>query len=83
MTIFGNPVTIVRIGRRSTSKVYCRDVSAIAGAAHILAHRSVTDIPTILIAVLAFAVLSFTRILEPLLIVATAVAGVLIQGELQ
>jgi chromate transporter len=58
-------------------------VGAIAGAAYILARRSVMDIPTALIAVLAFAVLSWKKVPEPSLIVAAAVVGVLIQRELR
>jgi chromate transporter len=56
-------------------------VGAIAGAAYILARRSVIDIPTIFIMVLAFAVLSFKKIPEPLIIIAAAVGGAVIQGE--
>jgi len=55
-------------------------VGAIAGAAYILARRSATDIPTILIAIVVFALLSLRRIPEPVFIVAAAVAGVLIRG---
>jgi chromate transporter len=58
-------------------------VGAIAGAAYVLARRSVTDIPTILIAMLVFVLLSFRKIPEPLLIGAAAVAGVLIRGKFQ
>ena len=57
-------------------------VGAIAGAAYILARRSIIDVATVLIAVLAFVALSVKKkIPEPLLIVAAAVVGVLIHGE--
>src|SRR5713226_5342123 len=54
-------------------------VGAIAGAAFILGRRSLIDLPTILIALLSFAVLlGFKKILEPLLILAAGVAGVVL-----
>jgi chromate transporter len=53
-------------------------VGAIAGAAFILGRRSLTDLPTILIAAIAFALLSFKKIPEPLLIAAAGVVGLLL-----
>ncbi len=54
-------------------------VGAIAGAAFILSRRALVDLPTILIALLSFAVLlGFKKILEPLLILAAGVAGVVL-----
>jgi chromate transporter len=53
-------------------------VGAIAGAAFILGRRSLIDLPTISIAVLTFALLSFRKIPEPLLILIAGVAGLLL-----
>jgi chromate transporter len=53
-------------------------VGAIAGAAFILGRRSLIDPPTISIAVLTFALLSFRKIPEPFLILAAGVAGLLL-----
>jgi chromate transporter len=53
-------------------------VGAIAGAAFILGRRSLIDLPTTSIAVLAFALLSFKKIPEPLLILVAGVAGLLL-----
>jgi chromate transporter len=53
-------------------------VGAIAGAAFILGRRSLIDPPTISIAVLTFALLSFKKIPEPLLILVAGVAGLLL-----
>ena len=51
---------------------------AIAGAVIVLARRSLTDIPTLLIAVASLALLLRWKIPEPLLIVAAGVTGFLI-----
>lgn len=51
---------------------------AIAGAMIVLARRSVTDVPTILIAVISLLLLFKWKIPEPLLISAAAIAGLLI-----
>jgi chromate transporter len=51
---------------------------AIAGATVVLAKRSVTDIPTILIAVISLLLLFKWKIPEPLLISAAAIAGLLV-----
>lgn len=57
-------------------------VGAIAGAAYILARRSLIDITTVTIAVVTLAVLMFTRkIPEPVLILTAGVAGVLLHGK--
>jgi chromate transporter len=53
-------------------------VGAIAGAAFILGRRSLVDVSTVSIAVLTFALLSFRKIPEPLLILAAGVAGLLL-----
>jgi chromate transporter len=51
---------------------------AIAGAIIVLARRSVTDVPTILIGVISLLLLFKWKIPEPLLISAAAIAGLLI-----
>jgi chromate transporter len=57
-------------------------VGAIAGAAYILARRSLIDVTTVTIAVVTLAVLMFTKkIPEPVLILAAGVAGVLLHGR--
>jgi chromate transporter len=57
-------------------------VGAIAGAAYILARRSLIDIPTVVIAVVTLAVLMFTKkIPEPVVILAAGVAGLLLHGK--
>ena len=53
-------------------------VGAIAGAAFLLGRRSLIDLPTASIAVVTFALLSFKRIPEPLLILAAGIAGLLL-----
>ncbi len=57
-------------------------VGAIAGAAYILARRSLIDVTTVTIAVVTLAVLMFTKkIPEPVLILAAGVAGVVLHGR--
>jgi chromate transporter len=51
---------------------------AIAGATIVLARRSVTDVPTILIAIISLLLLFKWKIPEPLLISAAAVAGLVL-----
>ena len=59
-------------------------VGAIAGAAYILARRSLIDLPTVLIAGVTFALLTRTkRIPEPLLIMTAGVVGMLLHRPLQ
>ena len=53
-------------------------VGAIAGAAFILGRRSLIDLPTISIGVIAFVLLTFKKIPEPLLILVAGVAGLLL-----
>jgi len=56
-------------------------VGAIAGAAYILARRSLVDFPTVLIGLITLAILMLTKkIPEPILILAAGVAGVLLHG---
>jgi chromate transporter len=57
-------------------------VGAIAGAAYILARRSLVDISTVIIALVTLAVLTFTKkVQEPIAIVAAGVVGVLLHGK--
>jgi chromate transporter len=59
-------------------------VGAIVGAAYILARRSLIDLPTVLIAIVTFAILSRTKkVPEPVLIVAAGVVGVFLRGGLR
>jgi chromate transporter len=52
---------------------------AIAGAVVVLARRSVRDVPTIVIAIVTFAVLFRWRVPEPALIACAAVAGLMLR----
>jgi chromate transporter len=52
---------------------------AIAGAVVVLARRSVRDVPTVVIAIVTFAVLFRWKVPEPLLIACAAVAGLLLR----
>lgn len=52
-------------------------VGAIAGAAFILARRSLIDLPTVSIGLLTFGLLGFKKIPEPILILAAGVVGLL------
>lgn len=59
-------------------------VGAIAGAAYILARRSLIDLVTVLIALVTFAVLSYTKkIPEPPLILAAGALGIIVHGNLR
>ena len=54
-------------------------VGAIAGAAVSLSRRALVDVPTVLMAVISFAVLlGFKKMPEPLLILAAGAAGVVL-----
>ena len=56
-------------------------VGAIAGAAYILARRSLVDLPTVLIGLITLAILMLTKkIPEPVVILAAGAAGVLLHG---
>ena len=52
---------------------------AIGGAVVVLARRSVHDVPTIVIAIVTFAVLFRWKVPEPLLIACAAIAGLLLR----
>lgn len=57
-------------------------VGAIAGAAYILARRSVVDIPTVVIAIVTLTVLMYTKkVPEPLVILCAGAVGVLLHGR--
>jgi len=59
-------------------------VGAIAGAAYILARRSLVDLPTVLIGLIALAILMLTKkIPEPIVILASGAAGVLLHGTVR
>jgi chromate transporter len=52
---------------------------AIAGAVVVLARRSVRDVPTIVIAIITFAVLFRWKVPEPILIACAAIAGLMLR----
>lgn len=57
-------------------------VGAIAGAAYILARRSLVDIPTLIIGALVLCVLMLTKkIPEPIMILGAGIAGLLLHGK--
>lgn len=57
-------------------------VGAIAGAAYILARRSLVDLPTVIIATVTLSVLMLTKkIPEPLLILVAGIVGLLLHGN--
>jgi chromate transporter len=57
-------------------------VGAIAGAAYILARRSLVDIPTVIIAIVTLTVLMLTKkIPEPVMILAAGIAGLLLHHK--
>jgi chromate transporter len=56
-------------------------VGAIAGAAYILARRSLVDLPTVLIGLITLTILMLTKkIPEPSVILAAGAVGVLLHG---
>ena len=56
-------------------------VGAIAGAAYILARRSLVDVPTVLIGIVTLTVLMTTKkVPEPIVILAAGVVGILLHG---
>ena len=56
-------------------------VGAIAGAAYILAQRSLVDLPTVLIGLTALTILMLTKkIPEPIVILAAGAIGVVLHG---
>lgn len=58
-------------------------VGAIAGAAYILARRSLVDVPTVIIGLVTLAILMFTkRVPEPVVILAAGAVGVLLHGTI-
>ncbi len=78
-TIAGSP-TIPQV-KAFVQGVTAAAVGAIAGAAYILARRSLIDVPTVLIAVITFAILTATKkIPEPVLILTAGVIGMVLRG---
>jgi chromate transporter len=71
-----------RFSKNATIKAFVDGVSAaatgaIAGAAFVLGRRALYDVPTVLIAVVALALLvKFKKVNEPLLIIAAGIVGV-------
>ena len=58
-------------------------MGAIAGAAYILARRSLVDVSTLLIGLVTLALLMFTKkIPEPIVILAAGAVGVLLHGTM-
>ena len=91
VAVFAPPYVIVvagapyyrRFAKNARVKAFVQGVTAaavgaIAGAAFILGRRSLVDLPTVLIAVAAFATLQFKKIPEPLLILAAGAAGLVL-----
>jgi len=59
-------------------------IGAIAGAVLILAKRTLTDVPTIIIAIITAAILfRYKKLQEPLVILAAAVVGIMLKLILQ
>ncbi len=57
-------------------------VGAIAGAAYILARRSLIDVPTVMIGLVTLAILMLTKkVPEPIVILAAGAVGVLLHGR--
>ncbi len=93
LAVFAPPLLIViflapyyrRFARNPQVKAFVQGVTAaavgaIAGAAFILARRAILDVPTALIAGIAFAVLLWKKVPEPLLILTAGVAGIVLHG---
>ena len=56
-------------------------VGAIAGAAYILARRSLLDVPTVLIGLVSLGILlRVKRVPEPVVILAAGAAGIVLHG---
>src|SRR6266568_3692761 len=95
LAVFAPPYVIVLLGppyyRRFAQNpqvkafvqgVTAAAVGAIAGAAYILARRSLVDITTVIIGLTTLALLMFTkRIPEPIVILAAGAVGVLLHGK--
>jgi chromate transporter len=83
LVIFGAPY-YRRFAQNRQVKAFVQGVTAaavgaVAGAAIILTKRAVIDVPTILIALIAFAVLlGFKKIPEPMFILAAGVVGIVL-----
>jgi chromate transporter len=83
LVIFGAPY-YRRFAQNRQVKAFVQGVTAaavgaIAGAAIILTKRAVVDVPTVLIALIAFAVLlGFKKLPEPVVILAAGAAGIVL-----
>lgn len=88
LAVFAPPYLIViggapyyrRFAKNANVKAFVQGVTAaaigaIAGAAFILGRRSLVDVTTVAIAAVTFALISFRRIPEPLVILAAGVVG--------
>jgi chromate transporter len=77
-----------RVARSPRVKLFVDGITAattgaIAGAAVVLAHRAITDTATLLLATATLVVLvRWRRMTEPALLLAAAVVGILLSGEL-
>lgn len=94
LAVFAPPYLIVLFGapyyrrfaqnrqvRAFVQGVTAAAVGAIAGAAYILARRSLIDLPTVVIGFATLTVLFFTKkIPEPIVILAAGAVGVLLHG---
>src|SRR5438445_3538537 len=86
IVLFGAPY-YRRFAQNRQVKALCQRVTAaavgaIAGAAYILARRSLVDATTVLIGLTTLAILMFTkRIPEPIVILAAGAVGVLLHGR--
>src|SRR6184192_2777169 len=86
IVLFGAPY-YRRFAQNRQVKAFVRGVTAaavgaIAGAAYILARRSLVDLPTVLIGFVTLVILMFTKkIPEPLVILAAGAVGVFLHGK--
>ena len=86
LVIFGAPY-YRRFAQNRQVKAFVQGVTAaavgaIAGAAVILSKRALMDVPTVLIALISFAVLlGFKKVPEPILILCAGVAGVVLHHK--
>ena len=93
LAVFAPPLLIVifaapyyrRFAKNPQVKAFVQGVTAaavgaIAGAAFILARRAILDVPTAAIALIAFSLLLWKKVPEPLLILAAGAAGIGLRG---
>lgn len=73
---------LTRLRRAFVNGVTAAATGAIAGAVFVLGKRALVDVPTVLIALAVFCILGVTRrIPEPVVIVMTGVAGLLLSSR--